>query len=297
MKLQPLFTCSTKFEKLKRDTTCLCFLLLIATICYGQEQMLFSSDRNGNSDIYVMDMESRSLTQITTAKSEEWAPVWINDHEISYLSQNGDTIDRIIRNLKTGTMSLVPHPIQCKLDDKNALYQVNTSRYVYVCDGSVYLNQNNNQSQNLTPNLKGNANYVEWVPTQNKITFTSKHEGSNDIYLMNLTDMAIRKLTHGNANNERGAISPDGKWLVYSSDQFEKGNQDILLKNLETQSIEHLVKSPGFELIARWSKDGQNIYYGSNTDGNWELYEINLTTKQITQLTQNTSFDGDPRIN
>ena len=50
------------------------------------------------------------------------------------------------------------------------------------------------------------------------------------------------------------------------------------------------------ELIGRWGADGKHIYFGSNGDGNWEIYKYALKTQEIQRLTDNAEFDGDPRI-
>lgn len=89
---------------------------------------------------------------------------------------------------------------------------------------------------------------------------------------------------------------PKWKILVFSSDYFEKGNQDILIRKIGTSEIINISESQGTELIARFSKNGNSIYYGSNKDGDWEIYAYELNSKKTIRLTENQSFDGDPRV-
>lgn len=283
---------------MKKQELILLILIVILTGCKTtSDKILFSSNRNGNSDIYIMDSKGRVVEQITDKKSEEWSPVWINENEISYLSQERDQISIFIHNIQTDKRSKIEHPEKCLLDDKNIIYSKFSNKQIYTCKGEIYLfDRETNSTANLTSQISGRANYIAWGENKNEITFTSNHEGNNEIYLLNLESMKLENLTGNDANDERGDISPDGKFIVFSSDRFQKGNQDIVIQNLQTREVERVTNTKGTELIARWSLNQKEIYFGSNKDGNWELYSYVLKNKNIKRLTNNSSFDGDPRI-
>lgn len=276
-------------------------IILISLCLLGckttSEKILFSSSRNGNSDIYLMNSKGKVLEQITTKDAEEWSPVWIGEDEISYLSQEGDEISIIRQNLQTGEKSEIDHPDNCLIDDKNILYSRNSTKQIYGCKGEIYLIEKETKaSRNLSAEISGNANYFAWGKNENEIIFTSNHEGNNEIYLLDLASGKLENLTNNEANDERADLSPDGNFIVFSSDRFQKGNQDIVIQNLQSGEIIRLSNSPGAELIARWSGDQKRIYFGSNKDGNWELYSYQVNNKVIKRLTNNDSFDGDPRV-
>ncbi|QCK15711.1 TolB family protein [Mangrovivirga cuniculi] len=263
----------------------------------NEEKILFSSGRNGNSDIFIMDANGKNQIALTQNQEEDWAPTWIDKNNISFLRQKGDSIVRVKLNLRNGKESTLSHPVDCNLTDKNTLYSSNKTHELYSCKDDIFiLNPENGKSINITINLKGKALYPGWSSDGNKVLFTSNHSGTNEIYLYDLNSKDIIQLTDSDSNNERGDLSPDGKLLIYSSDYFEKGNQDILIKNLDTGEIKHISNSPGMELIARFSSDGNDIFYGSNKDGNWEIYSYNLNSETHTRLTNNKEFDGDPRV-
>lgn len=126
--------------------------------------------------------------------------------------------------------------------------------------------------------------------------YTSNHLGTNEVFLYEIDTENIVQLTDSDSNNERGELSIDRKLLAYSSDYFEKGNQEILIKDLESGKIKNISKSSGMELISRFSKDGKSLFYGTNKDGNWEIYSYQLETENKTRLTNNKEFDGGTRI-
>lgn len=144
--------------------------------------------------------------------------------------------------------------------------------------------------------MAGIANYPSWSYDGKSLIFTSNHLENNQLFKYELDSKKAIQLTDSNANNERGELSPNGKLLVYSSDYFEKGNQDIVVKNLENGDIKNISESPGMELIAHFSNDGNKIYFGTNKDANWEIYAYDLNSENQIRLTNNKEFDGDPRI-
>ena len=264
-----------------------------------EERILFSSSRNGNSDIFLMKPDGSEITSITKSEAEEWGPVWVSQTEISFLRQQDERIDLVKLDLVTGEETLLQHPPNCLIDDKNFVYNSKGTSALYVCDGNVYqLSPDFERPKNLTMNMTGRAAYVDWAGRE-KFVFTSNAAGNNNIYTMGLgyaSSYEPIRLTLGDSNDERASISPDGWLMVYSSDQFEKGNQDIVLMDLTNGKVTNLSQSPGTELIARWSQNGEKVYYGSNKDGNWELYSYTLASGETIRLTTNEAFDGDPRI-
>ena len=274
------------------------FLLVTLTSCEtNKETILFSSSINGNSDIFIMDNDGKNKTALTQTDSEEWGPTWINKNEISFLRQKGDSIFRIKLNLKTKKESKLEHPKNCILGDKNILYSPSNQNQLYSCQNNIFIfNPKTNNIKNITENLIGKARYPSWSNDGNNIIYTSNHLGTNEVFLYEIKTEKVRQLTNSDSNNERGELSPNNKILAYSSDSFEKGNQEILIKNLETNEIQNISKSSGMELIARFSNSGKKLYYGTNKDENWEIYVYDLKTKKHKALTENKEFDGDPRI-
>jgi Tol biopolymer transport system component len=46
-----------------------------------QDQIAFTSDRDGNDDIYVMDADGSSQTRLTTEAADDWEAAWSPDGE------------------------------------------------------------------------------------------------------------------------------------------------------------------------------------------------------------------------
>lgn len=280
-----------------RSATFLILLFLAMGCANDDDLILFSSSRQGNSDVYLMDHHGNILAQLTQSEAEEWSPVWINQEEISFLRQQGENITVHKLNIKTRIEQQIPHPQSCYLDDKNILYGLDSSLQLYQCDGDIFLSDlRSSETSNLTQQIAGTSLYPSWSPNFSSVIFTNNSSGSNDIYQVDIKTQSIVPLTDFDSNDERAELSPDGSSLVFSSNMYDRNNQDILIMNLADGSLQNITNSGGNELIARFSGSGEQLYFGSNKDGNWELYSYDLKSRSTKRLTNNDQFDGDPRI-
>ncbi len=244
-----------------------------------------------------MNSKGKKITQLTKDSTEEWAPTILNETEITFLRQEKEGIQRYQLNLNSLKETALPHPQNCILDDKNILYASQSGKQLYQCDGNIFLaDKNGNSVLNLTKSLEGKSFKAAWFPTEDKILFSNNQNGNTDIYSVDVNGENLKQLTNHQGNEESGAISPDGKYLIFSSNQEGKNNQELYIQMMETGEVQNITNTPNWELIGRWSGDGKRIYFGSNKDGNWELYVYHLQSKKTKRLTFDTAFDGDPRV-
>ena len=288
---------ATRITMMNKIIAYILFVCFISCTASPSYEFLISSDRNGQSDIFLMNEKADILKEITSDTTEEWAPVWVDDQQISFLRQVGSRVEVILKDLESGKESKISQPPNCVLEDKNFTFLHSLEKRIYACNGNAYyVNAQNRNVTNLTKNLTSNINYLSWGQSWNELVFTSNHTGNNEVYIYYIGSNSLENISNNASNDERGDLSPDGKWMVYSSNRFNSNNQDIVVQNLETQEVERITESPGNELIARWSKDQKMIFFGSDKDGNWEIYSYQLESKETKRLTKNEFFDGDPRL-
>lgn len=277
------------------------FFVLIASTFFmscstSPTQILFSSNEKGNSDIYVMSLDGAEKKVIIGSDKEEWGAVFASPTVIQFLRQDDDKIHRYEYNLITKKEKRIAQPKECILDDKNAVF----SGYgiaAYSCDGDIYVKDRDASiGKNYTEKLGGTSNYLAWSFDNSSIIFTNNSTGNNEIYTINIRTKELKNLTNHPANDERGELSPDGKFLIFSSNRQEVSNPDLYILSLETGEIKNITNSPGYDLIGRWTKDGLSIVYGSNKSGHWEIYRYDILNHTTTQLTKAKAFSGDPRV-
>jgi Tol biopolymer transport system component len=81
-----------------------------------------------------------------------------------------------------------------------------------------------------------------------------------DVTVRDLQTGASRPIVQSSANDSSAVLSPDGRWLAYTSD--ESGNEEILVQRFPDGSDRHQI-SVGGGNQARWRRDGRELFYVS----------------------------------
>jgi Tol biopolymer transport system component len=135
---------------------------------------------------------------------------------------------------------------------------------------------------------------LTWAPDGNSIAFSGMVEGQGDIFAYNLKTKVIDQITNDTYSDYAPNYSPDGKYLVFSSDRaaIAKGTThanfplNLSLFDLSTRNVRNI---PVFEgannLNAVFSGDSKRIFFLSNRDGFRNLYEYSLESDNLNQLT------------
>lgn len=76
----------------------------------------------------------------------------------------------------------------------------------------------------------------------------------------------------GNEINPR--ISPDGKWLAFSSNQF--GNYDVYLMPLAGGDVKQLTFNDAADEVESWSWDSKSIYFNSGRYNMYTAYKVGI---------------------
>ena len=97
-----------------------------------------------------------------------------------------------------------------------------------------------------------------WTPDDLKVLVTHQRGLGSHLELVTLADGKVTQLVLGNGSESNGQISPDGKWLAYSSD--ESGNWEIYVTTFPGAAGKWQV-SRGGGTEPRWRGDGKEIFY------------------------------------
>lgn len=145
-----------------------------------------------------------------------------------------------------------------------------------------------------TPTLIPTA-ALEVAATKNSmIVFAMGTGGYRHLFAFHPNYLPITQLSTGNWDDSDPALSPDGNWLVFTSNR--SGEWDIYLWDLLNNSIQQITNSPDVETSPDWSPDNQWITYSSNN-----YLHSNIIIRSITdlatapiQLTEGVGNNIDP---
>lgn len=123
------------------------------------------------------------------------------------------------------------------------------------------------------------------LSAQEKVYFTSNPSFSPDaktIYFSYDSDIWKVDANGGNATRVTALegeetnprVSPDGKWLAFSSNQY--GNYDVYVMPINGGQIKQLTFHQAKDDVESWSWDSKNIYFTSNQNNNFGSFKIAL---------------------
>ena len=134
-------------------------------------------------------------------------------------------------------------------------------KYVYYTSGqNIYRKPSNGLGQEeLVWNAGHEVDDYDFTPDGSTLTFMDFRSGPPHVALMNLNgDKKVRFLLNSQIADAEQAISPDGKWMLYSSE--ESGRPEIYAVPFPQPNGRWQVSVNGGQQ-ARWSHDGKHAYF------------------------------------
>ena len=103
-------------------------------------------------------------------------------------------------------------------------------------------------------------------------TVIFSYEG--DLWKTDLNNSVAVRLTAMQGEETSPRVSPDGKWLAFSSNQF--GNNDVYVMPLAGGEIKQLTWHEANDQVDSWSWDSKSIYFTSNRYNGFSEYKVNI---------------------
>lgn len=134
-----------------------------------------------------------------------------------------------------------------------------------------------------------------WSPDGRQIAFSALIGGFNDLFVYDLEQKQLRRLTTDHFAELDPSWSPDGRSLVFSSDRFGASAAAIDPSNLRLASIDlgsgAIREVGGFDdaknIDPQWSGDGSTLYFLSDHGGVTNVYRMDAnggTPQPLTNL-------------
>jgi len=234
----------------------------------ARTKLAFSSDRDGErlvgtverreiKEIYISDYDGANPRRVTVDRSLSVFPVWTPDARgILYTSYARGWPQLLLSRIYEG-LRLEP-----------------TKNHATAADG-------------FAP--QSTLGVVS--PDGKRIAFSSERDGNTEIYVMDLDGSNLFRLTNHPAADTTPTWGPNGRQLAFTSDR--RGSPQIYTTNADGTNLNSLT-SEAYADRATWSPLGTEIVYTARTGLGNDIKIIDLTTRQVRQLTFSEGTNESP---
>jgi uncharacterized delta-60 repeat protein len=265
------------------------------TVADEGRTVVFTSTRDGNSEIYSMRPDGTDVLRLTNHSAIDTDPVWSPDKsKIAFSSTRHGNVEVYVMNADgSGVTRLTSHsridlPGSWSPDGSRIAFTStrhgNSEIYTMsAIDGSGIVRLTTHSKTDSTPTFS---------PDGSTIAFTSTRGGNSDIYSMNAIDgSGVLQLTTHSKTDANGSWSSTGK-IAFTSTRH--GNVEIYSMNPDGSGIVRLTTHPKIDTTPRWSPDGSMLVFSSDRDGNFELYTVNADATDVLRRTVHSALDTLP---
>lgn len=263
----------------------------IATPLPTNESILFVSDKTGDNEIYMMDLTTKTVHNLTQNPSDDMNPQVTRNGQyiVFYSDRDGD--NEIYRmDLETNeTVQLTNN----KTEDYDPTFSPDGKFVIYKSTqddtGDIFImNSDGTNQQNLTKILNKTE---EWNPTfsfdGSKILFVQRrnHDHLKDeVFMMNSDGTNINQITTNSVPDWYVSVNQINGKVAFVSKASMTATDNIFTMTEDGKSRTRLTKIPGNDADPSWDKEGKRIVFINDIDGDYDVYVMNGDGTNIKKL-------------
>lgn len=259
----------------------------------GLGRIAYTSNRDGNFEIYTMGSTDAAPTRLTSSPEIDDHPSWSHDGakiaferilsskpDIFVMNANGSGQTNVTNSASYDTepaWSPDGGHIAFASDRVGGRLQIWTMKP----DGSALTQLTNAASISSSPAYSPDGSYI---------AFETTRDGSREIYIMKTDGSAQTRLTFS-GNNYGPSWSPDSSKIVWSR------GDGLYVMNANGSSQTQLTHDVGplvLDVHPSWSPDGSMIVFDTDRSGNSDLWVVKPNGTGMQQITINSASDLNP---
>jgi len=209
-------------------------------------------------DIWLYDTAENSHRQLTAFPGEDRNPVWIDEKQYLYLSEQSGSFNLWKRSLEKGAQptqvtSFENHPVRF-------LTRSDSGRLAYGYNGSIYLQDN--------PGAE---------PRKLAITIRSADKVNAEMvsFSEDITEMTP---------------SPDGKEIAF----IARG--EVFVTSVDHKTTRRITNTPEQERSVDFHPEGRKLVYASERNGSWNLYTSEIAREEEKHFHLSTVLTEKPLL-
>lgn len=239
-------------------------------------RLVFSSERDGNRDVYSTAADGSVLVRLTDHESTDQSPAWSPDAQRIAFTSFRDGRQAIFLMKRDGSDQARLSPEDFGTDDATPTWSPDGRSIAFASTRPF------NQSWAIWAidvdgtNLRRLTTMFSvdpaWSPDGSRIAFIG--EGSR-IYVMNADGTGARRITTGTLPEAHPEWSPDGTQIVFGRyrDWPASNVHELFVVDVAAETERQLTFSNGYDGNPAWSPDGMQIVFQRN-DGAFGAPEL-----------------------
>jgi len=250
----------------------------------------FTSNREGNNDVFVVPSEGGVETQLTTHNANDRLPRWSPDGKrIAFTSNRNNSHDVYTISLENRSITTV---IQDDHDNEDAQWSPDGSKIACISRrGNYYYNHDilvapstGGEFINVTDSPDSNDFSPDWSPDSRKIAFVSDRDGYENIYIISADGTDLMQLTKGKFDLGQPRWSPDGKMIAYIKNNV--GDLELWAVPSKGGESKAISKIEGIHIWPTWAPDGKYLLINYSSPYHCpELYLVSVDSGEMKRLT------------
>jgi Tol biopolymer transport system component len=260
----------------------------------SQSLIAFSSDRDGNREVYTVDPSTGDERNLTESIGDEFAPTLSPDGKlVAFLSSSGEDVGIEVieasgegRQRKRITGGPGRYGSQQWAPDGSRL------AYIHAEVGgqpAIYIGGIEGKSPLLLTKIRADE-VSSWSPNGKSVAFSVREGETQGVYTRNPDGVNEFRLTE---TSDSGPIwSPDSKRFAFIS--VRDGNPEIYIMNVDGTEQRRLTETDAPEYDLSWSPNGEFLMFVRGLDSLAEIYITDPDAAGHIRLTHNEVRDDQP---
>ncbi len=284
------------------------FAVIATVVSFGQGRAregarhenyaVFISQRNGAAELYLLDLNTRQVSQLTnTGRGHIDPSISYDSGMIVFAAREGGSYElfcgsigaawRTRRPTILGLNRLTINP----MDETSPSVTKDGGWIAFFSGYGVEMMASNGAGRHVVVPVSEQYNDFSPVisPDGVQIVFVSNRSGAYELWLFVKATGELRQLTNGAAVLGGLSWSADSKQIAFTTSATASSLNGIAIANSETGGFRVLTE--GNDGNPSLSAAGDRVIFTSTRDGDAELYLLNIDTGSIERLTRSMGVD------
>ena len=268
-------------------------IILSALACSpGSPPIIFTSDRDGNVEVYSVDPDGSNETNLTSSTEDESSPL---------VSPDG----RLIAFQSTGVGQSALEVMRLDGSERTAVSKGSvthrTHRWSPKSEHIAFIAEDDQGPVSHVANTDGSRPLLltsipadevgDWSGDGRSVAFAVYRGEAQGIWVRNPDGVNEFRVTETPDYSPRW--SPDSRRIAFLSNR--DGNPELYVMESDGTEAIRLTSTEESEYDISWSPNGKRVLFVSERDGNSEIYVAEADGSGQTRLTYNSARDEGPQ--